>query len=88
MTTPNAAGLETTVIRIAAEQVGADPAGVTPSTYFEADLGYDSLDRVEFIMKVEEQFDITIPDEEAEAVRTVGDALGLLSAALRDEPAR
>ena len=48
---------------------------INPDTSFAEDLGPDSLDRVELLMELEEEFDITIPDEEAEQIQTVGDAI-------------
>ncbi len=66
------------VRQLAAEQVGADPAGVTLDTHFFNDLNYDSLDAVDFTMKLEDEFEITIPDEEADRAKTVGQAVELL----------
>ena len=75
--------LSAEIVRLAAGQVGADPAGITSQTHFVNDLGYDSLDRVEFALTLEERFDIAIGDEVAESVHTVGAAfelgLGLLA---------
>lgn len=67
------------VRRLAAGQGGVDPALVTAETRFTEDLNYDSLDRVEFVMTLEEAFDLTIPDAEAEQVRTVGEAVRLVA---------
>nr|WP_306267138.1 acyl carrier protein [Pararhizobium sp. IMCC3301] len=53
----------------------ADPEKVTPEASFIEDLGADSLDTVELVMKFEEAFEITIPDEAAESIVTVGDAV-------------
>jgi acyl carrier protein len=66
------------VIELAAAQVGADPADVTLETDFHADLNYDSLNDAELIMTLEDELDITIPDELAGDVRTVGQALALV----------
>ena len=60
------------VIELAAEQVDADPTGVTPETHFVNDLNYDSLEVVEFTMKVEDEFELSVPDEAAEKLDTVG----------------
>jgi acyl carrier protein len=60
------------VIELAAAQVDADPAGVTPATHFVNDLSYDSLEVVEFTMKVEDEFELSVPDEAAEKLDTVG----------------
>ncbi len=63
------------VIDIVAEQLGVDKEKVTPETSFVNDLGADSLDTVELVMELEEEFDINIPDEEAEKIQTVGQAI-------------
>ena len=61
--------------QIVTEQLGVDEAEVTPTASFVDDLGADSLDTVELVMAFEEAFDIEIPDEEAEKIRTVKDAV-------------
>lgn len=63
------------VVRLAAEQVGADVRGITLQTHFQSDLGYDSLDQVEYTMALEERFDVLLADAEAETIQTVGAAL-------------
>lgn len=63
------------VIEIVAEQLGVDREKVTPETSFVNDLGADSLDTVELVMELEEEFEINIPDEEAEKIQTVGQAI-------------
>jgi acyl carrier protein len=60
---------------IIAEQLGVKPEEVTPNASFVDDLGADSLDTVELIMALEEEFNIEIPDEDAEKMKTVGDAI-------------
>lgn len=66
------------VIGLAAEQVGMDPRELDAETHLIDDLGFDSLDIVEFIMKIEEEFEINIPDEKAQDVRTIGQATEML----------
>ena len=63
---------------IIVEQLGVDEEEVTPDASFVDDLGADSLDTVELVMAFEKEFDLDIPDEEAEKLRTVGDALNYL----------
>ena len=60
---------------IIAEQLGVKPDEVTPEASFIDDLGADSLDTVELIMALEEEFGVEIPDEDAEKMATVGDAI-------------
>ena len=60
------------------DQLGADESAVTMEASFVDDLGADSLDIVELIMGLETEFDIEIPDEEAEKIRTVGDAVNYI----------
>jgi acyl carrier protein len=63
------------VKQIIAEQLGVDENEITPSSSFVEDLGADSLDTVELVMALEENFSIEIPDEDAEKIRTVQDAI-------------
>ncbi len=60
---------------IIVEQLGAKPEEVTPSASFVNDLGADSLDTVELVMALEEEFGVEIPDEDAEKIATVEDAI-------------
>jgi acyl carrier protein len=69
------ASFEDKVKQIIVEQLGVDEAEVTPNASFVDDLGADSLDQVELIMAFEEAFDIEIPDEDAEKIKTVHDAV-------------
>ncbi|RAM51073.1 acyl carrier protein [Mastigocladus laminosus UU774] len=63
------------VKEIVVEQLGVEPEQVTPQANFANDLGADSLDTVELVMALEEEFDIEIPDEAAEKITTVQEAL-------------
>ena len=69
------ASVQDRVKEIIVEQLGVEEAEVTPSASFVDDLGADSLDIVELVMAFEEAFDIEIPDEDAEKIRTVNDAV-------------
>jgi len=68
-------GVEDKVKQIIVDQLGVDAADVTPASSFVDDLGADSLDRVELIMALEETFGMEIPDEDAERISTVQDAV-------------
>ena len=70
-----ASPVETKVREIICEQLGVSEEEVTPEASFIEDLGADSLDTVELVMALEEHFDIQIPDEDAEKIVTVGDAI-------------
>ena len=74
------AAVDEKVKQIIVEQLGVDEAEVTPSASFVDDLGADSLDTVELVMAFEEAFDIEIPDEDAEKIRTVQDANSYITA--------
>ncbi len=67
--------IEKKVIKIIAEKFGIDESEVKPEASFIDDLGADSLDIVELVMELEEQYGIEIPDEEAEKIKTVQDAI-------------
>ncbi len=70
--------IESKVKQIIVDQLGVDAAQVTKEASFIEDLGADSLDTVELVMAFEEEFDLEIPDEEAEKLTTVGQALEYL----------
>ena len=67
--------IEAKVIEIVSEQMGVDKAQITRETSFINDLNADSLDTVELVMEFEDEFDMSIPDEEAEKIQTVGAAI-------------
>jgi acyl carrier protein len=73
--TDKVASVEERVIDIVAEQLGVSKDQITPETSFVNDLGADSLDTVELVMELEEEFDINIPDDVAEKIQTVGQAI-------------
>jgi acyl carrier protein len=74
------AEIESKVKEIIVEQLSVNADDVKPDAKFIEDLGADSLDLVELIMAFEEEFELDIPDEEAEKIRTVGDAINYLNA--------
>ena len=74
------ASVEVSVKALIVDQLGANEADVTPDAHFVDDLGADSLDTVELVMKFEEDFDIEIPDEDAEKIQTVQDAVDYINA--------
>jgi acyl carrier protein len=63
------------VIEIVSEQMGVDKSEITRETHFINDLNADSLDTVELVMEFEDEFELSIPDEEAEKIQTVGQAI-------------
>ncbi len=74
--------IESKVIEIVAEQMGADKGKITRATNFVDDLNADSLDTVELVMEFEDEFDTSIPDEQAEQIKTVGAAIEFISQAI------
>ena len=72
--------IEERVQKIIVEQLGVKPEDVKPSASFVEDLGADSLDTVELVMALEEEFDCEIPDEEAEKITTVAQANAYVNA--------
>jgi acyl carrier protein len=75
--------VEARVKEIIVEQLGVDATEVTPQASFVNDLGADSLDTVELVMALEEEFDIEIPDEEAEKIQAVGQAVDYIKAHMK-----
>lgn len=73
-----ATDLETRVADIIVEQLGATKEEIVPEASFVDDLGADSLDIVELVMAMEETFDIEIPDDDAEKIQTIGDAVSYI----------
>jgi acyl carrier protein len=71
--------IEQRVKAIIVEKLGVDESDITREASFTNDLGADSLDTVELIMEFEKEFDLTIPDEDAERIGTVGDAVDYVS---------
>jgi acyl carrier protein len=76
------ANVEEKVVKIICEQLDVDEEDVVPEASFVDDLGADSLDQVELIMAMEEEFDVSIPDEDAEKIGTVKDAIDYINKAL------
>jgi acyl carrier protein len=72
--------IEDRVKQIIVEQLGVDAGEVTNQAHFVNDLGADSLDTVELVMALEEEFDTEIPDEQAEKIQTVGQAIDYIKA--------
>jgi acyl carrier protein len=80
-----AADVEATVKEIIVNKLGVEESQVTNDASFINDLGADSLDTVELIMEFEKSFDVTIEDEDAEKIQTVGDAVSYLTANAGDQ---
>lgn len=78
----DASEVEQKVIDIVAEQMGVDKGEVSKDTHFINDLNADSLDTVELVMEFEDEFETSIPDEEAEKIQTVGQAIDYIVAHL------
>ncbi|MEO9933639.1 acyl carrier protein [Rhodopirellula bahusiensis] len=72
------ASIEERVVDIVSEQLGVDKDKSTRETSFVNDLGADSLDTVELVMELEEEFDISIPDDSAEKIQKVGEAIDFI----------
>lgn len=80
--------LEQKVRKVVAEQLGVEEETVTREADFREDLRADSLDVVELIMALEEEFNIEIPDEDAEKIKTVGDALDYIQRRIESQTAQ
>ena len=72
--------IQNRVKAIIVDKLGVDESEVKPEATFTNDLGADSLDTVELIMELEKEFNITIPDDQAEKIATVGDAIAYVDA--------
>ncbi len=77
--------LEEKVKDIIVDKLGVDPEKVKPEAHFIDDLGADSLDTVELVMAFEDEFDVEIPDEDAQQITTVGSAIEYLSKKIKSE---
>jgi len=72
------AEIEDKVMNIVSEQMGVDKGQITRETSFVNDLNADSLDTVELVMELEDEFETSIPDEDAEKIQTVGEAISFI----------
>lgn len=81
----DAQAIEQKVIEIISEQMGVDKSEITRETSFINDLNADSLDTVELVMEFEDEFDMSIPDEEAEKIQTVGAAIAYIISAAQSK---
>ena len=79
------ADIEQKVKDIIVEQLGVNEEQVTPDAKFIEDLGADSLDTVELVMAFEEEFEIDVPDEEAEKLQSVGDVINYVEKAAKED---
>lgn len=77
--------IEAKVIEIVSEQMGVDKSEVSRETSFINDLNADSLDTVELVMEFEDEFDMSIPDEEAEKIQTVGAAIDYIAEIVKNQ---
>jgi acyl carrier protein len=85
---PEVAEIEAKVKKIVAEQMGVAEAEITRDTSFVNDLNADSLDTVELVMEFEDEFEMSIPDEEAEKIQTVGMAIDYIMTHLNSSPSK
>jgi len=81
---PSTEEIEEKVVSIVAEQLSVDKAEITRDTSFVNDLGADSLDTVELVMELEDEFNMNIPDDEAEKLQTVGAAVDFIKKMLAE----
>lgn len=79
---PDGKELELKLIKIVAEKLNIEEKNVTAASRFQEDLGADSLDIVELLMEIEEEFSVNISDDESERLKTVGDAVKYIAAKL------
>ena len=79
------AEIEAKVIDIVAEQMGIDKSEITRDTSFTNDLNADSLDTVELVMEFEDEFETSIPDEQAEKIQTIGQAIDFIKQSISAE---
>jgi acyl carrier protein len=78
--------VEQRVIAIVSDHFAYDKEKIKRTTTFIEEIGADSLDIVEFVMELEEEFDIQIPDDQAEKIKTVGEAVDYIEKAIKDKP--
>ena len=76
--------IEDKVVSIVAEQMGVDKGEINRETHFVNDLNADSLDTVELVMEFEDEFETTIPDDQAEKIQTVGQVISFINEHLTD----
>jgi acyl carrier protein len=79
------ATIEERIIQIVCDNLGVNKEQLNRGTKFQDDIGADSLDIVELVMELEEEFEITIPDEEAEKLKTLGEAIDYIEAKLKEK---
>ena len=82
---PTETEIQEKVFQIVSEQMGIDKSELTKETSFVDDLNADSLDTVELVMEFEDEFEMSIPDEEAEKIRTIGQAVEHILANCKDK---
>ena len=79
------AEIEAKVIDIVAEQMGVDKSEITRETNFQTDLNADSLDIVELVMEFEDEFETNIPDDQAEKIQNIGQAIDFIKANMNNK---